>query len=225
MMGYTCNNCFAEFETPKKKRTLTGRHYGHPDEDSEDEYDDVCPECDDTDIDVQNLDRRIEMKQQLKVFDPNTGDWFEVGTLDYRKNGRRYITRQGNEVWTQRQDARNIHSNALTPIEPPLAMTLGLAMIESVPEGERNNITNFRPPMNGDDFVGANGGRVTATFSYSTTAPKLILSPPPPPEPEPKTVDEHLDAVIAAYEKSKRAVENDNLYEAVDAARNRDKPK
>ena len=56
-MAYSCNACFEDFETPAKKKTLEGRHLGHPDEDSEDEFVDICPFCESGDIeDIGEID-------------------------------------------------------------------------------------------------------------------------------------------------------------------------
>ena len=44
MTTIICGYCGYE-GSPRRKRSLTGRHMGHPDADSPDEHEPVCPEC------------------------------------------------------------------------------------------------------------------------------------------------------------------------------------
>ncbi len=48
-MRFECNKCGYKFRVPFDKPTIKGRHLGHPDDDSEDEYEKVCPACESTD--------------------------------------------------------------------------------------------------------------------------------------------------------------------------------
>lgn len=44
-MAYLCRKCEADFIAPVAKTLERGRHLGHPDNDSEDDTVEVCPEC------------------------------------------------------------------------------------------------------------------------------------------------------------------------------------
>lgn len=60
---YECNRCGEDFPKPAEKLTVKGRHLGHPDADSEDEYAKVCPHCGSTDFaEGRNTHRRSKME-------------------------------------------------------------------------------------------------------------------------------------------------------------------
>ena len=47
---FECNACGCTFRVPFDKPIIKGQHLGHPDDDSEDEFEKVCPSCISTDF-------------------------------------------------------------------------------------------------------------------------------------------------------------------------------
>ena len=122
------------------------------------------------------------MSEQLQVYNPNTGKWYEVGPQKKRQGGETLMNRSGNSINAGCVRDSNCDDYPLTPIDTPIEWKLGKNVLASVPEELQSRVTGeYRRAGENEDYYDwplqgeYNSGRSGTAGVYP------ILSPPPAP--------------------------------------------
>ena len=132
--------------------------------------------------------------QQLMVFDPNTGDWFEQDehmALCRIPKGKPFVGPLGGVVCISQGDAMEKYTRmTLTPIPAPVWATLGENVMATVPDEAKSLVTGeYRAPYDGETRGFGPKDCFTREVAHGLVNPCIIFSPPPAP---PKTDREAL---------------------------------
>jgi len=156
------------------------------------------------------------------------GTWFDVGQMAYAKQGQVYLDMSAKDTTRCSRDHTSEQHHPVTPIPDSdprvIAMNLGLAAYESVPEELRERVTGeYRATKVGafEPHINQHGG---SEFSYPDAAagvtwdssPRIILSPPPEPQ---KTDRDWLEGIVEVFEAAKKSESNTSVSMAVFAAK------
>jgi len=122
------------------------------------------------------------MSEQLQVYNPNTGKWYEVGPQKKRQGGETLMNRSGNSINAGCCRDPYYEDYPLTPIDTPIEWTLGKNALASVkPELQPRVTGEFRGASHdwvNDLYVDGEGAFFVDGKSGLNY---IILSPPPAP--------------------------------------------
>ncbi len=150
-------------------------------------------------------------RHQLRVYNPNTGEWFEVQPNEPEPKGGTYLFQTGKST-SDFPCGRDDYP--LTPIEVPIQWRLGLAVWVSVPEEVRGRVTGEYRATNGREPHMGRRGHVFRTLSDS--GPVVILAPE-----QPKKSDLELMADMVECLEAEWSEEHGRTSSALEAMKER----
>ena len=142
------------------------------------------------------------MAEQLKVFDPNTFELYEMGArnLQSNLNGQKVPVSAGNGIYTQEgcDDGDMEFDYPLIPLDKndkwAKVFSLGLGVWENVPVKLRPRLTGeYRVPANGETYGYGPIKYFSVEVATNRANPAILFTT------KPKTTREHLEAIVGAW--------------------------
>ena len=157
--------------------------------------------------------------EQLQVFNPNDGKWYEVGDLEKMDPEKEYLESGGRKTFGRYYKNTDYgygnHRHPLTPCDPPKEFTLGEELLGFAGE-KKDRVVSFGLVKEGNSLLSSPDMKEMVASKEMARGGylRIILSPPAP---EPKTDRDMVRAFVKLLNGVR--VTNNDVLTLVDEAK------